>query len=171
MGIAWTGLAKNAGKLKSTIGVAAFLVISLTGRSYARVKITAPASNTTVSGTVTVKANVTHDNASQLVVDGVMVASAGKGKVTFTWNSALVSNGAHAIEILGLPKQGSANSSANIAVNVQNQQTSSPPSPAHFATLPESSPLPTESSCAQVIGFETEMIPDNQTPNHTAPTA
>jgi hypothetical protein len=36
----------------------------------------------------------------------VMVASARKGKVTFTWNSALVSNGSHSIGILGFPKQG-----------------------------------------------------------------
>src|SRR5262249_19841181 len=116
-------------------------------------------------------------HSSQLLVDGAMVAGAGKGKVTFTWNSTLVNNGPHSIEIDGFSKQGPANSSANITVNVQNQQSSSSPAPpapspssAYFATLPASSALPAESSCAQTIGFETEMVPDNQTPNNTTPT-
>jgi hypothetical protein len=168
MQIAGTRLAKGAGKLTFSIGMTVILLTSHTVRSYAHVKITAPASNATVNGTVIIKANVTHDYASQLLVDGAMVANAGKGKVSFTWNSALVSNGSHSIEILGFPKQRPANSSANITVNVQNQQSSS--TPTHFGTLPASSTLPTESSCAQMIGFETEMIPDNQTPNNTTPT-
>jgi len=101
-----------------------------------------------------------------------MIASAGKGKLKFKWNSSLVSNGPHSIEVVGFPKQQPANSSANITVNVQNQQSasSSPQSAAHFGTLPAGSPLPADSSCAQTIGFETEMIPDNQTPNNTTPT-
>jgi hypothetical protein len=100
-----------------------------------------------------------------------MVGSPGKRKVTFTWNSTLVTNGPHSLEIEGFPKQGPANSSDNITVNVQNQQSSSSPSPspANFATLPASSALPTESSCAQTIGFETEMVPDKQTPKIQLP--
>jgi len=77
MRIAGKGLAKSAGKVAFTIGVVLILVISHRVPSHADVKITAPASNITVSGTVTVKAKVTHDHTSQLVVDGVMVASAG----------------------------------------------------------------------------------------------
>src|SRR5262245_42109708 len=73
-------------------------------------------------------------------LDGLLVASAGKGKVIFTWNSTLVSNGPHSIEIVGFPKQRPANSAANISVKVQNQQSSgSLPPPAYFATLPASS--------------------------------
>jgi len=172
MPFAGKGLAKSASKLAFTIGVVVVLVISHTVPSHADVKIIAPASNATVSGTVIVKAKVTYDHTSQMVVDGVMVAGAGKGKVKFKWNSASVSNGPHSIQVLGFPKQQPANSSANITVNVQNQQsaTSSPLSAAHFGTLPAGSPLPAESSCAQAIGFETEMIPDNQTPNSTMPT-
>jgi hypothetical protein len=168
MRIGRMGPAKSAGKLTFTVGMTVILLISRTVRSYAHVKITAPASNATVSGTVIIKASVTHDYASQLLVDGAMVANAGKGKVTFMWNSALASNGSHSIEILGFPKQQPANSSANITVNVQNQQSSG--TPAHFGTLSASSTLPTESSCAQMIGFETEMVADNQTPNNTTPT-
>lgn len=161
MRIARTGLSKSAGGLTIKGGVAVILLISHAAPLYAHVKIITPANNATVSGTVTIKARVTQDHASQLLVDGAMVASAGKGKVTFTWNSALASDGPHSIEIVGLPKQGPANSSANITVNSQNQ---------HFATLPASSALPDGDSCAQTIGFETEMVPDNQTPNNTTPT-
>jgi hypothetical protein len=168
MRIAGTGLANRAGGLAFTIGVVVIFLTSHTVPLYAHVKITAPASNATISGTVAIIARVTHDRASQLLVDGAMVASGGKGKVTFKWNSTLVSNGPHSIVIEGFPKQGPANSSANITVNVQNQQLSS--STAHFATFPASSALPDESSCAQMIRFETEMVPDNQTPNNTTPT-
>ena len=165
MRIAWTELAQSTGTM---IGAAIIGLISDAVPLYAHVKITAPASNATVSGTVTIKASVTHDHTSQLLVDGAIVANAGKGKVTFTWNSTLASNGSHLIEVEGSPKQQPANSSANVTVNVQNQQSSS--SSGHFATLPASSALPAESSCAQMIGFETEMVPDNQTPNDTTPT-
>jgi hypothetical protein len=100
-----TGILECAKQLTVTIGATAIALVSHAVPLYAHVKITYPATNATVSGIVSIKATVTHDYSSQLVIDGVMVASAAKGKVAFTWDSTTTSNGSHSLVVKGVPKK------------------------------------------------------------------
>jgi hypothetical protein len=139
-------------------------------RSNAWVTITSPGNDTIASGTVTVKASVTGEWWSQLAVDGKAVASTGPGNVSFQWNTATVGDGAHWVTVRGYQKsQTVADSSQSISVSVLNHLSSDHST--RFGTLPASAPLPSGSWCAQVIPSEPEMVPNNQIPNHTMPSA
>jgi len=145
------------------------VLVSSSATSNAWVSITYPTTNAVVSGSVSVKASVTDDWWAQLAVDGKAVASAAPGNVSFNWDTTKVGDGAHTVTVKGYPKGSTIpDSSQSVAVSVLNHVASNPS--IRFGTLPKSAPLNSGSWCAQVIPFESEMVPNNNTPNHTVPT-
>ena len=149
---------------------AAILVILLIRTvSYAWVNVTYPNNDALLSGTVVIKASVTGDYWSQLVVDGKAVRSTSNGAVSFTWNTATVADGAHWVTVKGYGKsQSVADSSESVSVSVLNHANLD--HSIRFGTKTESAPLPSGAWCAQVIPFETEMVPANARRNSTVPT-
>lgn len=135
--------------------------------SHAWVNITYPANDSTVSGTITVKASVTNDYWSQLVIDGKPVASSSIGNVSFRWDTTTVGDGAHWVVVKGYPSGKPANSSDKVMVSVLNHAALD--RSMHFSTRPSSWPLPNGSWCAQVIPWESEMVPNNTGSNSTKP--
>ena len=133
------------------------------------IAFTYPANDATVAGTVTINASVANDWWSQLKIDGKAVASGSSGSVTFKWNSTTVKDGGHTLTILGYQKGAvAADSSKTVSISVLNNSNGT--SSVHFGTLAASASLPSEDWCSQNIPYETEMVPNNQTTNHTMPT-
>jgi Bacterial Ig domain len=152
-----------------TLTTCGILLVKGIAVSYAWVNIISPNSDSTLSGTVAIKASVTDDYWSQLVVDGVAVASGSTGNVQFNWNTKTVKDGAHWITIKGYPSGQPANSSDVIAVSVLNNVAADRST--YFTTHPASWPLPSGNWCAQVIPWEPENVPTNQPNNNTKPTS
>ena len=83
------------------------------------VKITAPANEATVSGTVTISiSNASGVTWSNVYIDGVYFASTPPS--TFSWNSTAVADGSHTISATAFGSSSSVLGAANISVNVHN---------------------------------------------------
>lgn len=144
------------------------LALALATPARATVIINSPANGATVSGTVTVKAQVTNDWWSKLWIDGNGGSTAAVGLVSFQWNSTSVSDGSHVLKVAGYPSGQPANSAATITVVVSNHSSGSS---GHFGTLSKSATLPSDATCASKIGWEREMVSANAGTNGTKPTA
>lgn len=138
--------------------------------AYGEVIINSPSGGSTVSGTVTVKAYVNNAWWSKLWIDSTGGASSGIGNVSFQWNSANVADGKYTLTVKAYNEgQTAASAADSITVNVDNHSASS--STTHFATLPSSASLPSDSWCAEHIPWEREMVPANDGSNSTKPTS
>jgi len=85
--------------------------------------ITAPPAGSTVGGSVAVSASAS-DNVGvvrvEFRVDGAVVATDTSAPYGFTWNSASVANGGHALSSRAYDAAGNARTSANVSVTVSN---------------------------------------------------
>ena len=92
--------------------------------------ITAPAAGSTVSGSVNVTASAS-DNVGvvrvELQVDGTVVATDTSAPYAFSWNSASVANGGHALSSRAYDAAGNNTTSAARSVNVQTPGPRPPP--------------------------------------------
>ncbi len=87
------------------------------------VSITAPASNATVSGTVSVTATA-GDNVGvskvEFYVNGTLQATDTTAPYTFNWNSASLTNGAYVLSAKAYDAAGNVGQSSNVSVTVNN---------------------------------------------------
>jgi Bacterial Ig domain len=142
------------------------IIFAAVASANAEVIISSPANGATVSGTVIVKAKITDAYWSKLWVDGIGIATAPVGLVSFSWNSASVADGSHKLKVNAYPSSGPANASETITVDVNNHGTGSS---THFGTLPKGASLPGDAACAAEIPWEREMVSANAGPNSTKP--
>lgn len=130
-------LADGAAAL-TLIGVAP----SATHRMAARVQVMqrpvaqliSPSPGASVEGSVAVKASASVSAASSLAsltlqVDGAPVASSASSPATFTWDTANVAAGAHALSVVAADAAGNSAASAPVQVTVVRPQAPPPPSP------------------------------------------
>ncbi len=93
------------------------------------VNVTAPATGTTVSGSVTISASAS-DNVGvsrvEFFVDGALVGSDTSSPYSFAWSSASVSNGSHALMARAYDAAGNAGSDNDTSVNVSNTGGTTP---------------------------------------------
>jgi hypothetical protein len=106
------------------------------------ISLTAPTNGSTVSGTVTVSANVT-DNIGvagvQLKLDGANLGAEDTASpYSLSWNTASVSNGAHALSATARDAAGNTTTSIGITVTVSNAVTDTQ-APAVSLTAPTNS--------------------------------
>lgn len=131
------------------------------------VKITSPANNATVSGTVIVNAQVAPKVWwAKLYIDGT------DGPVSppysFSWNSTTVPNGSHTLTVKAFAELSSTPmSTTSINVTVSNGSGG----PTYFTTLPPHASLPTEQQCASYIEATPETNSGNAAGNATTPSA
>ena len=137
--------------------------------AHAGVTINSPSNGSTVSGTVTVKAQVTNAWWSKLWIDGNGGATAASGSVSFAWNSASVADGTHVVTVDAYPSGQPANAAASIKVVVNNHGSGG--GSGHFSTLPKTSSLPSDATCAAEIPWEREPVSANSGTNSTRPTS
>ena len=134
--------------IKYALVIASVLILPLAAS--ASVVINSPSSGATVSGTVTVKAQITSAYWSKLWIDGNGGSTAPTGLVTFTWNSTSVSDGSHVLTVKSyLSGSNTANSSQTITVVVNNHGSSG--GSEHFGTLSPGASLPSDATCASEI--------------------
>ncbi len=168
---------KHAGPRPALVLLAALMVIgvaSFAPPACAEVIINSPANGSTVSGVVTVRAQVTLAYWSKLWIDGHGGPTAATGLVKFTWNSASVADGTHVLMVDGYPSGKPANASASIKVVVNNHGSSGGGGggiSGHFSTLSRYSSLPSDAACAAAIPWEAEPVPANAGTNSTRPTS
>ena len=85
--------------------------------------ISAPANGAAVSGTATVTASAA-DNVGvtklELYVDGALATSSANGSLSYSWNTASISNGSHALIAKGYDAAGNIGTSSTISVTVNN---------------------------------------------------
>lgn len=88
--------------------------------------VTVPADGAVVSGSTTVAATAT-DNVGvtklELYVDGVLASSTTTGSLSYSWNTAAVSNGPHTLSAKGYDAAGNIGTSATVTVTVSNTVT------------------------------------------------
>ena len=142
------------------------LLFLLVSSARAEVIINSPSNGATVSGTVTVKAQITDAWWSKLWVDGKGVATASVGLVSFKWDSASVSDGSHTLKVAAYLSGAPANAAETITVVVNNTGSGGG---YHFSTLPRGAPLPGDATCAAEIPWEREMVLANEGANTTKP--
>src|SRR6185437_7672243 len=82
------------------------LFLALVGSANASVAINSPSNGSSVSGTVTVKAQITDAWWSKLWVDGKGISAASVGLISFKWNSGSVSDGSHRLTVYAYPSGG-----------------------------------------------------------------
>ena len=146
------------GRVVNTAVLTLATIFLSSSASNAWVTVSSPRNDSVVSGIVTVKASVTSDYWSQLVVDGKAVASAAAGNVSFTWNTTTVGDGAHWATVKGYQKGShTADSNQAIAVSVLNHVATD--HSIRFGTLPESAPLRSGSGTGRSL--RSEMVPNN----------
>ena len=89
-------------------------------------RITAPANNATVSGTVTVTATAT-DNVGvtsiQIYIDGTLKSSGSVSPLNYSWNTTTATNGSHTIYSKAYDAAGNIGTSPTITVTVNNSST------------------------------------------------
>ena len=113
------------------------------------VTITSPANGATVSGTVSIVANITSPvEWLNFYVDGTWVASS--PPYTMAWNSTSVANGSHTLAVNGYNSSNALIATAAMNVNVQNGASPTPtPAPSDSATgTPQPTPTPAPSGSA-----------------------
>jgi len=109
------------------------------------VTITAPISDSTVSGLVAIEVAASPAvSRIDVYINGGYLAS-GPPLTTTTWDSTSVANGNNTISVIGYSNGGSTKGSSTIAVNVANGEPSSAPSPTLTPT-PASTPTPSPKS-------------------------
>jgi hypothetical protein len=145
-----------------------FLALALATSASAEVIINTPSNGATVSGTVTVKAQITNAWWSKLWIDSNGGPSATIGLVSFQWNSTSVADGTHSLTVKAYPSGAPANAAETITVVVNNHSSSS--SSTYFGTLSSGASLPGDANCASRIPWEREMVPANSGTNSTMPT-
>ena len=103
--------------------IALFAPATYLDESKPQVSIASPSGGSTVTGTVTVT-TYTYDlggmQSVALYVDDVLVASSTTPPYSFSWNSALVANGKHDLQLIGTDTAGNTNDSARTTVFVSN---------------------------------------------------
>jgi hypothetical protein len=151
-----------------SVSIALMLLSAWT--SNASVAINSPSNGATVSGTVTVKANITSAYWSKLWVDGNGIDTAAIGNVTFTWNSTSVGDGTHTLTVKAYPSGQPANAALSITVTVNNH-SSTGGGAGYFGTLSSNASLPSGSWCAANVAWEPEVVTSNDGTNSTMPTS
>src|SRR5205823_2895659 len=116
------------------------------------VALTAPALGQTVCGMATLRATAS-DNAGvtriDYLQDGQVLGMLSPAAMTFAWNTAAVSNGAHTLTARAYDAAGNATTSTGINVTVANADTTAP---TVTITTPTASPTYTASSTAMTTG-------------------
>lgn len=87
------------------------------------VDVTAPAAGSTVSGTVSITASASDDvgvSQVEFYVDGALVGSDASAPYSFSWNTASVANGTHALKARALDAAGNAGEDNDTSVTVSN---------------------------------------------------
>src|SRR5438067_1944573 len=116
------------------------------------VALTAPTLGQTVSGMVTLRATAS-DNVGMTRIDylqdGQVLGMLSPAAMTFAWNTAAVSNGAHTLTARAYDAAGNATTSTGINVTVANADTTAP---TVAITTPTASPTYTASSTALTLG-------------------
>ena len=167
-GKGWTGLGAHV------LVLMACLLVGLATSASAEVIINSPSNGGTVSGTVTIRAQITNAWWSKLWIDGNGGSTAAVGLVNFKWDSTSVSNGSHVLTVYAYPSGGPPNATDKITVVVSNSNNSNTNtnsgSGGHFSTLSSGASLPSDATCAAEIPWEAEMVPGNSGNNNTTPT-
>jgi autotransporter family porin len=144
------------------------LALAFTTSAGAEVIINSPSDGATVSGIVTVKAQITLAWWSKLWIDGNGGPSASIGLVSFVWDSTSVPDGSHVLTVDAYPSGKPANAAETITVTVNNHGSGGS---RHFGTLPSGASLPGDATCAGEIPWEREMVPGNSGANTTRPSS
>jgi chitodextrinase len=126
---------KNSGGTETISGDFMLATTSSVDTTPPTVSVTAPASNATVSGSVTVSANAS-DNVGvtkvQFQIDGVNLGAAlTQAPYTTTWDTTTASNGAHSVTAAA--SDAAANTATSIAVSVTVSNSAPPPPPSSGA--------------------------------------
>jgi thermitase len=93
-----------------------------------KVAITAPASGSSVTGTIKVTADASDDTGvvnTELYVDGALIAADTAAPYEFSWNSALSSDGVHTLDVLAADAAGNV-AHATVTVTVANRVRHAP---------------------------------------------
>jgi len=169
------GKSNFMGRKSAMVALSALMLIGLISFAMparAGVIINSPSNGSTVSGVVTVRAQVTLAWWSKLWIDGNGGPTAATGLVSFTWNSAGVADGKHVLTVDAYPSGKPANASESITVIVSNHSSGGGGSTArHFSTLSKFSTLPSDATCAAEIPWGAEPVPANAGTNNTKPTS
>src|SRR2546421_2924333 len=116
------------------------------------VALTAPTLGQTVAGVVTLRASAS-DNVGvtriDYMQDGQVLGALSPAAMTFSWNTAAVSNGAHTLTARAYDAAGNATTATGISVTVANADTTAP---AVAITTPTASPTYPASSSALALG-------------------
>ncbi len=116
------------------------------------VALTAPSAGQSVSGTMTIRASAS-DNVGvtriDYLQDGQVLGVLSPPVLTFAWNTAAVSNGAHTLTARAYDAAGHVATSAPVAVTVANADITKP---TVAITTPTASPTYTASSSALTLG-------------------
>src|SRR5437773_2090121 len=116
------------------------------------VALTAPTLGQTVAGVVTLRATAS-DNVGvtriDYMQDGQVLGALSPAAMTFSWNTAAVSNGAHTLTARAYDAAGNATTATGISVTVANADTTAP---AVAITTPTVSPTYTASSSTLALG-------------------
>jgi len=121
-------LSTNSGGTQSVSGDSAFQTSSGTSGTPPTVSITAPAANTTVSGTVTVSATATDSvgiASVQFLLDGANLGSPVTSQpYSVAWSTTGASNGAHSLAAQAVDTANNFGTSVAVPVTVSNSTTS-----------------------------------------------
>ncbi len=129
------------------LAIAAVFVFSThDALAWQSVKITSPANNATVSGTVIVNASVAAKVWwAKLYIDGA------DGPVSppysFSWNSTTVPNGSHTLTVKAFAEF----SSTPLSTSSINVTVSNGPNPTYFSTLPPHASLPPSGNARRIF--------------------
>jgi autotransporter family porin len=134
-----------------------------------------PTSGTTISGTVTVRAEISPSTAYvNLYLDSSFVASVTASAASASLDTTMSVDGSHSVVARAFDAAGNPVASDSAFVMIANGAASSTPKPAgYFSTLPPHSALPDESECASEVLDQpsAEGIPQNAQFNETTPRA
>ena len=116
--------------------------VTLADQTAPSVSLTAPANNSTVSGTIAINANSTDNTGGtgvskvEFLVDNVLRATDSTSPYSFSWDSKTVSDGAHAITAKSYDNATPANVATSSVVNVtvDNADRTAPSTPGSFRT-------------------------------------
>jgi subtilisin family serine protease len=122
--------------------------------------ITAPVTDTTVSGTIAVNANATDDTGVtkvELHKDGILFATDTTSPYSYTWNTTGTTNGVHTLETKAYDAAGNVGTSATITVTVSNVSDTTLPmvsvtSPVNGSKLPTKGNFTIAASASDNVG-------------------
>ena len=159
-------------QISVTVGTAT----SPSSSSSGAVSLTAPANGATVSGTVTISAQINSSSVQwiNVYIDGNYYKSS--PPLDFSWDSSAAGSGTHSITVRAYDYSNQNIGTDTVNVNVSSGASTGNASysggSGNFTTLPPGSALPSDQTCAQEVAYSSwEPRPDNYTANNTVPTA